>query len=158
MNIPCFLTYQELTAFVQNLNLPMLINVRLQGYQVEHVVGIAPYKSSATHNVEYHLIDGAHPQRQPMEYSHQNLNWCFDGLEKIISGFCFVPLAARSFKIVKSIGLKSREENPVCLYNVPGIPVDYAVRNVVTKDVSGFIACSKSLVAMFRQRKLVNNV
>ena len=50
----------ELTAFVQGLSLPMLINVQLPGVQAEHVVGIAPYKVSET-CVEYHLIDGSHP-------------------------------------------------------------------------------------------------
>ncbi len=58
-----FLTYPELTAFVHGLSLPMLINVQLLGVQTEHVVAIAPYKVSATHCVECHLIDGSHPLR-----------------------------------------------------------------------------------------------
>ena len=44
----------------------MLINVQLPGVQAEHAVGIAPYKVSETHCVEYHLIDGSHLLRQPV--------------------------------------------------------------------------------------------
>ena len=62
-----FFDVPRLTTFFQGLSLPMLINVQLPGVQAEHVVGIAPYKVSETHCVEYHLIDGAHPLRQPME-------------------------------------------------------------------------------------------
>ena len=42
LNLPSFLMYPELTAFVHGLRLPMLINVQLPGVQAEHVVGIAP--------------------------------------------------------------------------------------------------------------------
>ena len=47
-----FFAHPELTAFVQGLSLPMLINVQLPGIRAEHVVGIAPYKVSETHCVE----------------------------------------------------------------------------------------------------------
>ena len=104
LNLPSFLTYPELTAFVHGLSLSMLINVQLPGVQAGNVVGIAPYKVSGTQCVEYHLIDGSHPLRQPMEYSCENMNWCFDEFEKILSGICFLPLAARSLEIVKSNG------------------------------------------------------
>ncbi len=83
MNLPCFLTYPELTVFVHGLSLLMLINIQLPGVQAKHVVGIESYKASATHCVEYHLYDGSHPQRQPMEYSHQNMDWCFDEFQKL---------------------------------------------------------------------------
>ena len=59
----------------------MLINVQLPGVQAEHVVGIAPNKVSETQCVEYHLIDGSHPIWQPMEYSRENMDWCFDEFE-----------------------------------------------------------------------------
>ena len=91
----------------------MLINVQLPGVQAEHVVGIAPYKVD-THCAEYHLIDGFYPLRQPMEYSHENMDWCFDEFKKIISGILFLPLAARSLEIVKSNGFEPRPGRPVC--------------------------------------------
>ncbi len=87
LNLPSFLTYPELTAFVHSLSLPMLINVQLPGVQAEHVVGIAPFKVSETYCVEYHLIDGSHPLRQQMECSHENMDWGFDEFEKNISEY-----------------------------------------------------------------------
>ncbi len=40
LNLPSFLTYPELTAFVQGLSLPMLIIMPLPEVQSEYVVGI----------------------------------------------------------------------------------------------------------------------
>ena len=156
MNLPSFLTQPELTAFVQGLSLSILINVQLPGVQVEHVVGIAPYKVSDTHFAEYHLIDGAHPLRQPMEYSCEKMDWCFDEFEMILSGICFLPLALRSLEIVKSNGFEPRPGRPVCLSNVDVIPHNFGLRNVVTRDQMSYMNIFKSLVTMFRQRKLVN--
>ena len=134
----------------------MLINVQLPGVQAEHVVGIAPYKVSETHCVEYHLIDGSHPLRQPMEYSHENMDWCFEEFEKIISGICFLPLVNRCLEIVKSNGFEPHPGRPVCLSNVDVIPSNFRLRNLVTRDQISYMKIFKSLVTMFRQRKLVN--
>ena len=156
LNLPSFLTYPELTAFVQGLSLPMLINVQLPGVQAEHVVGIAPYKVSETQCVEYHLIDGSHPLRQPMEYSRENMDWCFDEFEKTLFGICFLPLAARSLEIVNSNGFEPRPGRPVCLAHDDAIPPSFGLRNVATRDQMSYMKVFKSLVTMFRQRKLVN--
>ena len=156
LNLPSFLTYPELTAFVQGLSLPMLINVQLPGVQAEHVVGIAPYKVSETQCVQYHLIDGSHPLRQPMEYSRENMDWCFDEFEKTLFGICFLPLAARSLEIVNSNGFEPRPGRPVCLAHDDAIPPSFGLRNVATRDQMSYMKVFKSLVKMFRQRKLVN--
>ncbi len=121
-----------------------------------HVVGIAPYKVSTTHCVEYNLIDGSHPLWQPMEYSCENMDWCFDEFDKIISGICFLPLATRSLEIVKSNEFEPRPCRPVCLSNVDAIPPNFGLRNVVTRNQMSYMKICKSLVTMFRQRKLVN--
>ena len=99
--------------FFECLSLPMLINVKLKGIQVEHVVGIAPYKSSMNVKIHYHLIDVAHPKRKPMEFTSQNLDWCFDEFKKIHSGFCFFSIGACSINIAKSIGFEIHEGRPV---------------------------------------------
>ena len=156
LNLPSFLTYPELTAFVHGLSLPMLINVQLPGVQAEHVVGIAPYKVSETQCVQYHLIDGSHPLRQPMEYSRENMDWCFDEFEKTLFGICFLPLAARSLEIVNSNGFEPRPGRPVCLAHDDAIPPSFGLRNVATRDQMSYMKVFKSLVTMFRQRKLVN--
>ena len=99
LNLPSFLENPELTAFVQGLSLHMLINVRLPGVQEEHVIGIAPYKSSTTLSREYHLIDGSNPQsqRQPIEYSCENMDWCFNEFEKGYFWYLFPPSCGQVF-------------------------------------------------------------
>ena len=118
-------------------------------------VGIAPYKVSETHCVEYHLIDGSHPLWQPMEYSHENMDWFFDEFAKTLSGICFLPLAARSLEIVKSNEFEPCPGRPVCLAHDDAIPPNFGLRNVVTRDQMSYMKIFKSLVTMFRQRKLV---
>ena len=106
--------------------------------------------------LQYHLIDGSHPLRQPMEYSRENMDWCFDEFEQIISGICFLPLAAQSLEIVKSNGFEPRPGRTVCLAHDDAIPPSYGLRTVVTRDQMSYMKIFKSLVTMFRQRKLVN--
>ncbi len=84
------------------------------------------------------------------------MDWCFDEFEKILSGICFLPLVNRSVKIVKSNRFEPHQGRPVCLSNVDGIPHNFGLRNVVTRDQMSYKKNFKSLVTMFRQRKLVN--
>ncbi len=114
------------------------------------------HKVSETHCVEYHLTDGSHPLWQPMEYYRENMDWCFDDFEKILSGICFLPLVNRSVEIVKSNGFEPGPGRPVCLSNVDVIPPIFGLRNVVTRDQMSYMKIFMSLVTMFRQRKLVN--
>ena len=87
-----------------------------------------------------------------MEYSCENMDWCFDELGKIISGICFLLLVARSLKIVKSKGLEPCSGQPVCLSNVDGIPLIFGLRNVVTRDQMSYMEYITSLITMFRQK------
>ncbi len=91
-----------------------------------------------------------------MEYFHENMDWCFDEFEKILSGICFLPLADRSLEIMKSNGFEPCPGRPVCLSNVDVIPPNFGLINVVTRDQMSYMKIFKSLVTMFRQRKLVN--
>ncbi len=88
-----------------------------------------------------------------MEYCCENMDLCFDEFEKILSGICFLPLAARSLEIVKSNGFEPHLGRPVCLYNVDVIPPNFGLRNVVTRDQMSYMKIFKSLVPMFRQGK-----
>ena len=89
-----------------------------------------------------------------MEYSRENMDWCFDEFEKILSGICFLPLVNRSFEIVKSNGFEPCQGRPVCLSNVDVIPHKFGLRNVVTRDQISYMKIFKSLVTMFRQEKV----
>ena len=80
----------------------------------------------------------------------------FHEFEKILSCICFLTLAARSFKIVKSNGFEPCLGRPVCLAHDDAIPPNFGLRNVVTRDQMSYMKVFKSLVTMFRQRKLVN--
>ena len=84
------------------------------------------------------------------------MDWCFDEFEKILSGICFLPLVNRSVEIIKSNGFERRPGRPVCLVHDDAIPPSFGLRNVVTRDQMSYIKIFKSLVTMFRQRKLVN--
>ena len=50
--------------------------------------------SAETGKVEFHIIDGSHPENKAVYFNKQNIDWCF-GLElsfqKISCGFVFVP-------------------------------------------------------------------
>ena len=111
----------------------MLINVQLPGVQAEHVVGIAPQKVSETHCVQYNLIDGSHPLWQPMEFSCENMDWCFDEFDKILSGICFLPLVARSLEIVKSNGFEPNPGRQVCLAHDDAVPPSFWIKKCGNK-------------------------
>ena len=72
----------------------------------EHVIVISPVISSETSQLEYHIIDGAHPELNAMNFSKENMDWCC-GKEcgkvlsffKITYGFAFVPGRNRVFEM-----------------------------------------------------------
>ena len=90
-----------------------------------------------------------------MEYSCENMDWCFDEFKKILSSICFLPLVNRSVEIVKSNGFEPHLSRPVSLAHDDAIPPNFGLRNVVTRDQMSYMKIFKSLVTMFRQRKLV---
>ena len=40
------------------------------------MIGISPYKSSETSQMEYYIIDGAHPEMKAMYFNKENIYWC----------------------------------------------------------------------------------
>ena len=74
MVLPSISSYTELQSFVTELQLLMLVSLELDFCSVKfaHVIGISPYMSTETSKVEYHIINGAHPEMkailQPREY------------------------------------------------------------------------------------------
>jgi hypothetical protein len=49
-----------------------------------------------------------------------------------------------------------QDSDSYCLSNYDFIPHNYGLRNVVTRDQMSYMKIFKSLVTMYRQRKLVN--
>lgn len=96
MVLPSITTFTELESFVIKMGIPMLINLELKFPFITygHVIGISPYKSSERSQIEYHIIDGAHPEMKAMYFNEENIDWCCGNdlkLEKINLGFGFVP-------------------------------------------------------------------
>jgi hypothetical protein len=88
------------------MDLPMLINLELKFPLITlgHVIGISPYKSSETSNIEYHIIDGAHPEMKAMLFNKENIDWCCGNdlkLGKINQGFVFVPGRKRVLQMLQ---------------------------------------------------------
>ncbi len=53
-----------------------------------------------------------------MENSCENMDWCFDECEKILSGICFFPLVNKSLEMVTSSRFEPCPGRSVCLSNV----------------------------------------
>jgi hypothetical protein len=104
--LPKISTFTELESFVTRMDLPMLINLELKFPLITlgHVIGISPYKSSETSNIEYHIIDGAHPEMKAMLFNKENIDWCCGNdlkLGKINQGFVFVPGRKRVLQMLQ---------------------------------------------------------
>ena len=74
----------------------MLVSLELDFCSVtyRHVIGISPYMSAETSLVEYHIIDGSHPEMKAIFFNQENIDWCCgNGISftKITHGFVFVP-------------------------------------------------------------------
>ena len=72
LKIPSIFSYTELEYFVTELGLPMLVCLELTYPYVTYmnVIGISPCMSAETRKVEFHIIDGSHPEKKA-------IYWCF---------------------------------------------------------------------------------
>jgi hypothetical protein len=74
----------------------MLVSLELDFRSVmfEHVIGISPFMSAETSQVEYHIIDGSHHEMKAIYFNQENIDCCCgNGISftKIAHGFVFVP-------------------------------------------------------------------
>jgi len=96
MVLPSISSYTELQSFVTELQLPMMVSLELDFRSITfaHVIGISPCMSAETSQVEYHIIDGSHPEMKAIYFNQENIDWCCgNGISftKITHGFVFVP-------------------------------------------------------------------
>lgn len=121
MVLPSISCYTELQSFVTELQLPMLVSLELDFSSVtyRHVIGISPYKSSETSQVEYHIIDGAHPEMRAIYFNQENIDWCCGqgiSFNKIRHGFVFVPGMKRVHEMLQDkTGFNYVPGTAVCL-------------------------------------------
>ena len=96
MVLPSISKYTELQSFVPDLQLPMLVSLELNFCAItyRHVIGTSTYMSSETSQVEYNIVDGAHPEMKAVYFNQENIGWCCGNrisFTKITHGFVFVP-------------------------------------------------------------------
>ncbi len=94
--LPSISTYSVLQTFVTESGIPMLVSLELnfRTFTFNHVIDISPFISSETSQVEYHIIDGAHPQMKGMKFSQENIDWCCGeeiSFKKDCIWLCFCP-------------------------------------------------------------------
>ena len=82
----------------------MLVSLELNfvSFTSNHVIGISPTTSSETSQVEYHTIDGAHPEVKSITFNKENIDWCCGeelSFDKITYGFAFVHWRKRVFEM-----------------------------------------------------------
>ena len=104
LKIPSILSHTDLESFVTELVLPMLVCLELTYSSVTymHVIGISPYMSAETGEVEFHIIDGYHLENKAIYLTKQNIDWCFGheiSFQKISCGLVFVPGRKRVLEI-----------------------------------------------------------
>jgi hypothetical protein len=78
MVLPSIPSYTELQSFVTEMQLPMLVSLELDFCSITfgHVIGILPFMSSETSQVEYHIIVGFHPKMKAIFFNQENIDWC----------------------------------------------------------------------------------
>jgi hypothetical protein len=75
--------------------------------------------SSETSQVEYRIVDGAHPEMKAIFFNQENVDWCFgNGISftKITHGFVFLPGMKRVHEMLQDkSGYKFVPGTAVCL-------------------------------------------
>ena len=160
--LPIISTFTELESFVTQMGIPMLINLELKFPLITlgHVIGISPYKSSENSQVEYHIIDGAHPKMKVMHFNKENIDWCCGTLKlgKITKGFGFVPGRRRVLEMLRcNLGYHIVPGKAVCLTKhnrnigkwddtLPLIDESVLALNVCDKEKSEYVKIWKQLM------------
>jgi hypothetical protein len=168
--LPKMSTFTELESFVTRMDLPMLINLELKfpSITLGHVIGISPYKSSETSRIEYHIIDGAHPEMKAMHFNKENIDWCCGNdlkLGKINQGFVFVPGRKRVLEMLRDkSGYHIVPGTAVCLTKnaknigkedgkLPVIHERVLALNVSDKEKSEYVKMWKQLMEEHKKTK-----
>ena len=125
MVLPQITCFTSLQSFVTKLSVPMLVSleVKCRTYMLRHVIGISPIISRETGQVEYHIINGAHPEMKAMKFSQENIDWCCGknvSFQNIASGFAFMPGKRRVFEMLTDkAGYNVEPGTSMCLIKNP---------------------------------------
>jgi len=133
MVLPPISSYTELHHYVTQLGIPILVSLELfPTATYRRVISISPYMSFETSQVEYHIIDGSHPEMKAIEFNEEGIDWCCGNelcFNKITDGFAFVPGKERAFKMLcQKSGYNLVLGTVVCLTN--SLKQGRGVRNI----------------------------
>lgn len=153
IRLPTNLNFEQLSKHVRMLSLPALVSLRLDyaGVDYQHVVGICPFKSGRPchSSTQYRIVDGAHPDLRPIDFSISNLDWCCGkaSFTSTVEGFVFFPGSRRGRMILDN--LKTTYEQ-IAKQDVPYTSVCFGIEkshimpqyvknlNVVERTVDGY--------------------
>ena len=168
--LPSISSYSCLQTFVTELGIPMLVSLKLNfgSFTCNHVIGISPFIPSETSQLEYHIIDGAHPGEKAMIFNKENIDWCCGealSFDKIAYGFAFVPGRKRVLEMFNDdSGYHSIPGTAVCLTSNSDIRKKdnniceqtyermFAL-NVSKKGKSEYVKIWKKLMEEFKNKK-----
>ncbi len=170
--LPSISTYSVLQTFVTESGIPMLVSLELnfRTFTYYHVIGISPFISSETSQVEYHIIDGAHPQMKAMKFSQENIDWCCGeeiSFTKIEFGFAFVPGKKRVLEMLTDkAGYNVVPGTSLCLTTTPKTSKRggenktdltyeriFGQNNVIRKERSEYVKIWKQLTKEYQNTK-----
>ena len=170
--LPSSSTYSVLQTFATESGIPMLVSLELnfRTFTYYHVIGISPFISSETSQVEYHIIDGAHPQMKAIKFSQENIDWCCGeeiSFTKIEFGFAFVPGKKRVLEMLTDkAGYNVVPGTSLCLTTTPKTSKRggknktdltyeriFGQNNVIRKERSEYVKIWKQLTKEYQNTK-----
>jgi hypothetical protein len=171
LTLPSISSYSCLQNFVTELGIPVLVSLELKfgSFTCNHVIGISPFISSETSQLEYHIIDGAHPGEKAMIFNKENIDWCCGealSFDKITYGFAFVPGRKRVLEMFNDdSGFHLIPGTAVCLTSISDImKKDNNIceqtyermlsLNVSKKGKSEYVKIWKKLMEEFKSNKM----
>ena len=137
--------FEDLSHYAHLMKLPMVVSMKMSfndnATKYGHIIGLCPYFSSGCSQLKISIIEGAHPQLQPIQFTKENIEWCCgDESQTKFGGFAFFPGKGLSKRLLHSVcqGLKYGLKIVVCLgKNVNGSKHYQELRrqNIVMGDV-----------------------
>jgi hypothetical protein len=150
INLPGHLGIRDLDEIIRQIHLPLIISGKVYGSNIEHVIGVTPFRNAMTavnhpSSLDHHIIDGAHPFRMPMKYSIENLHWCYFQFVQMRCGFFIYP--GRSRSEVENSWLSRSSLTPICLFpRRKNLPPWVQSLNIITAPFESYVSKLKHII------------
>jgi hypothetical protein len=143
--LPCEMDFEDLSYYAHLMKLPMVVSMKMSfndnATKYGHIIRLCPYFSSGCSQLKISIIEGAHPQLQPIQFTKENIEWCCgDESQTKFGGFAFFPGKGLSKRLLHSVcqGLKYGLKIVVCLgknVNICNHYPELCQQNIVMGDV-----------------------